>query len=128
MEKIVVKEKDVEILTKGKTEYISLTSIAKYKNDKRPNDIIKNWIRNRNTIEYLGLWERINNPNFKPVEFDGFKQQAGLNTFVLTTKQWIEGVNARGIIQNPVNMEEHTLIKTLHLNSHLGYPLSLNCI
>ncbi len=98
MEKIVVKGKNIEILSKGETEYISLTSIAKYKNSKEPKDIIKNWIRNRNTIEYLGLWERINNPNFKPVEFDGFKQQAGLNTFVLTTKQWIEGVNARGII------------------------------
>ncbi len=98
MEKIVVKGKNIEILSKGETEYISLTSIAKYKNSKEPKDIIKNWIRNRNTIEYLGLWERINNPNFKPVEFDGFKHQAGLNTFVLTTKQWIEGVNAIGII------------------------------
>jgi hypothetical protein len=98
MEKIKVKGKEIEILSKGSAEYISLTSIAKYKNVKRSDDIIKNWIRNRSTIEYLGLWERINNPNFKPVEFDGFKHQSGLNTFVLTPKQWIKGVNAIGII------------------------------
>ena len=98
MEKINIKGTDIEILSKKNTDYISLTSIAKYKNVKRSDDIIKNWIRNRSTIEYLGLWERINNPNFKPVEFDGFKHQAGLNTFVLTPKQWIEGVNAIGLI------------------------------
>ena len=101
MEKINVKGKDIEILSKENTAYISLTSIAKYKNDKRSDDIIKNWIRSRSTIEYLGLWEKINNPNFKPVEFDGFKHQAGLNTFVLTPKQWVKGVNAIGIISKP---------------------------
>ncbi len=65
MENIKVKGTDIKILTKGNTEYISLTNIAKYKNSKEPKDIIKNWIRSKSTIEYLGLWEKINNPNFK---------------------------------------------------------------
>lgn len=98
MEKIVVKGKNIEILSKGETEYISLTSIAKYKNSKEPKDIIKNWIRNRNTIEYLGLWERINNPKFKLVEFDQFKYNSGSNSFVLSPKKWITTVNAIGLI------------------------------
>ena len=77
--------------------YLSLTDIARYKNAKRPDDIIKNWLRNKSTIKFLGLWENINNPNFKPVEFDGFKAEAGSNTFVLTPKQWIMGTKAIGI-------------------------------
>lgn len=71
MEKIIVKEIDIEILSKENADYISLTSIAKYKNQKRSDDIIKNWLRNRSTLEYLGLWEKINNPDFKPVELTG---------------------------------------------------------
>ena len=62
------------------------------------DDIIKNWMRNRNTIELLGFWETIYNPHFKPVEFDGFRKQAGLNSFVMTPKKWIESTNAIGII------------------------------
>lgn len=98
MEKINVKGKDIEILSKGNTEYISLTSIAKYKNPKEPKDIIKNWIRNRSTIEYLGLWERVNNTKFKLVEFDQFKYNSGSNSFVLSPKKWITTVNAIGLI------------------------------
>jgi len=79
-------------------EYISLTDIAKFKNSSNTDDVIKNWLRNRNTIELLGLWETIYNPNFKPVEFDGFKMESGLNSFVLTPKRWIESTNAIGII------------------------------
>ena len=63
-------------------DYISITDIAKYKNPNHSDDVIKNWLRNRNTIELLGFWEQINNPNFKPVEFDGFRKEAGLNSFV----------------------------------------------
>ena len=59
---------------------------------------IQNWLRSRNTIEFLGIWERLNNPDFKPIEFDGFKNQARLNSFVLTPKQWIEKTNAIGIV------------------------------
>jgi hypothetical protein len=81
-----------------KKEYISITDIAKYKNKKHPDDIVKNWLRNKSTLEFLGLWEKINNDNFKPVEFDGFKTEAGSNSFVLTPKQWIQGTNSIGII------------------------------
>ena len=98
MEKIKVKGKDIEILSKGNSEYISLTSIAKYKNKQFPADIIKNWLRSRSTIEYLGLWERINNSNFKLVEFDQFKYNSGNNSFVLSPKKWITTVNAIGLI------------------------------
>ncbi|HEX7847362.1 MAG TPA: KilA-N domain-containing protein [Chitinophagaceae bacterium] len=77
-------------------DYISLTDIARYK-DAATDDIIKNWLRNRNTIELLGFWETIYNPNFKPVEFDGFRKQAGLNSFIMTPKKWIETTNAIGI-------------------------------
>ncbi len=78
-------------------EFISLTDIAKYKSDS-PNDVIKNWMRNRDTIEFLGLWETLHNPDFKPVEFDGFRKEAGLNAFTLSPTKWIESVNAIGII------------------------------
>lgn len=78
-------------------DYISLTDIARYKDALNTDDIIKNWLRNRNTIELLGFWETIYNPDFKPVEFDGFRKQAGLNSFVMTPKKWIESTNAIGI-------------------------------
>jgi hypothetical protein len=89
---------DIQIAIKS-NDYISLTDIARYKNV-RTDDIIKNWLRNRNTIEFLGLWEKINNSNFNPVEFDGIRKQAGLNSFVLTAKDWIEKTNALGLISN----------------------------
>ena len=78
-------------------EYISLTDIARYKSDE-PNDAIKNWMRSRDTIEFLGLWEILNNENFKPVEFDGFKNEAGANAFTMSPKKWIESTNAIGIV------------------------------
>ncbi len=87
----------ITILQNDENDYISLTDIAKYKDVSNTDDIIKNWLRNRNTIELLGFWEIMYNPDFKPVEFDGFKKQAGLNSFVLTPKRWIESTNAIGI-------------------------------
>lgn len=78
--------------------YISLTDIAKYKSSDFPADVVKNWMRIRNTIEFLGLWEQLNNPNFKLVEFDQFKNNAGSNGFVLPPQQWIAKTNAIGII------------------------------
>ena len=78
-------------------EYISLTDIARYKSDD-PSDVIKNWMRNRDTIEFLGLWEILHNENFKPVEFDGFKNQAGANAFTMAPQKWIENTNAIGIV------------------------------
>lgn len=83
--------------TDFENEYISLTDIAKYKSD-APNDVIKNWLRNRDTIEFLGLWESLHNSDFKPVEFDGFRKQAGLNAFTMSPTKWIEGVDAIGLV------------------------------
>ena len=89
---------DISIYTNDfQNEFISLTDIAKYKSD-APNDVIKNWMRSRDTIEFLGLWESLHNPDFKPVEFDGFRSQAGANAFTMSPTKWIEGVNAIGIV------------------------------
>ncbi len=93
-----VKGTKVRIDFHVKEEYICLTDIARFKDSKRTDYIIQNWLRNRNTIEFLGIWERLNNPDFKPIEFDGFRNRAGLHSFVLTPKQWIEKTNAIGII------------------------------
>ena len=81
-----------------KNGYISLTDIARYKNVHEPKDIVKNWLRVRNTIEFLGLWETIHNPNFKGVEFDSFRKEAGTNAFTLSPQRWIENTNAIGIV------------------------------
>jgi hypothetical protein len=89
---------DIGIYTADfQNEFISLTDIAKYKSDE-PNDIIKNWMRGRDTIEFLGLWESLHNSDFKPVEFDGFKKEAGANSFTMSPTKWINGVNAIGIV------------------------------
>lgn len=96
--KIDVKGRGVVINTVNNEDYISITDIAKYKDEKRTDYIIQNWLRNRNTIEFLGIWEKLNNPDFNPIEFEGFKNQAGLNSFVLTSKKWIEATNAIGLI------------------------------
>jgi hypothetical protein len=95
---INVKGTEIAIFQGEQADYVSLTDIARYKDANNTDDIIKNWLRNRNTIELLGFWEQLYNPNFKPVEFDGFRKQAGLNSFVLTPKKWIETTNAIGII------------------------------
>jgi len=96
--KIEVNGNQIAILNTEINEFISLTDIAKYKDAAHTDSIIQNWLRNRNTIELLGFWETLNNPNFKPLEFEGFRKQAGLNSFVMTPKRWIESTNAIGII------------------------------
>lgn len=96
--KIEVKGSEITILSNSEQDYICITDIARHKDPEHIDDIIKNWLRNRNTIELLGYWEILNNPNFKPVEFDGFRKQAGLNSFTMTAKKWIESTNAIGII------------------------------
>ena len=78
---IIVKGTEIEIFQGKQSDYISLTDIARYKDIERTDYIIQNWLRNRNTIELLGFWEQIYNPDFKPIEFDGFRKQAGLNSF-----------------------------------------------
>jgi hypothetical protein len=101
MAKIEVKGIQVTVMNEKTEDFISLTDIARFKNPTHSDDLIRNWLRNRNTIEFLGIWEQLNNPDFKPVEFDGFKKQAGLNSFTLTPGQWIEKTNAIGIISKP---------------------------
>jgi len=98
MAKINVLNKEVTIYVQNDKDYICLTDMARYKDPKRTDYIIQNWMRNRTTIEFLGIWEQLNNPGFKPIEFDGFRKQAGLNSFVLTPKQWIERTGASGLI------------------------------
>lgn len=99
MSKINVKDTEITILSVEERDYISLTDMANAKeSESRAADIIKNWIRTRYTLEFLGTWEQINNPNFKVVEFDHFKTQAGLPSFVLSVSEWIEKTNAIGII------------------------------
>ena len=95
---INVKGTEISVFQGEQADYISLTDIARHKDTNNTNDIIKNWLRNRNTIELLGFWEIMYNPNFKPVEFDGFRKQSGLNSFVMTPKKWIESTDAIGII------------------------------
>lgn len=97
MAKINVKGTSVTIISISDSDFISLTDIAKYKTDDT-NAVIANWMRNRNTIEYLGIWETLYNPNFKPLEFEGFKSQAGLNAFTLSPSKWVSTTNAKGII------------------------------
>ena len=96
---IEVKGFAIQIYTEDfKNDYISLTDIARYKNMHEPKDVVKNWLRVRDTIEFLGLWETIHNPNFKGVEFDSFRKEAGTNAFTLSPQRWIKNTNASGIV------------------------------
>jgi len=89
---------DIGIYTRDfENEYISLTDIARYKSNE-PNAVIQNWMRNRDVIEFLGLWEKLHNSDFKPLEFEGFRKQAGANAFTMSPKRWIESTNAVGIV------------------------------
>jgi hypothetical protein len=97
MAKINVQQTDVTILKINEDDYISLTDIAKFKTSD-PFIVVCNWMRNRNTIEYLGIWETLYNPDFKPIEFDRFRTEAGLNAFTLSPQKWIDATNAKGII------------------------------
>ena len=95
---IEVKGTSVTIFKQASDDYISLTDIAKHKEPDRSDQVIQNWMRNRNTVEFLGVWEQLNNVGFKPLEFEGFKTRAGLNSFVLTPRQWIDTTHASGLI------------------------------
>ena len=97
MAKINVQQTAITLLKVNEQDYISLTDIARYKSDD-PTAVIGNWMRNRNTIEYLGIWETLYNPGFKPLEFDGFRKEAGLNAFTLSPQKWINATGAIGIV------------------------------
>jgi hypothetical protein len=102
-QKINTKGVEVSIMQHTSNDYISLTDMARYKNPDEPKDVVKNWMKNYSTIEYIGIWETLNNPNFKGVEFDSFKNQAGSNSFTLSPQKWIETTNAIGIISKSGN-------------------------
>ncbi len=91
---IKVKGSEIAIISRIEEDYISITDIARYKNPTEPKDIVKNWMRSKTTIDFLGLWEKLHNPDFKGVEFDSFMYQAGSNAFVLSPSKWIEATNA----------------------------------
>lgn len=91
---ITVKDTKISIVEKAETDFISLTDMIKSFGDE---SVIYNWMRNRNTVEFLGIWELINNPDFKPIEFDRFRKEAGLNSFTLSPKKWVETTGAIGV-------------------------------
>ena len=95
---MIVKDTKVNVMRMGKTNYISLTDLAKYQNSSDPSFTVKNWLRKVTTIDYIGLWEQIHNINFNLVEFDQIKTEYGKNTFAMSPKQWIKRTNAIGII------------------------------
>ena len=95
---IKVQESEISVYSKSEQDYISLTDIARQRNPDEPKDVVKNWMRNRSTIEFLGLWEKINNPNFKGVEFDPLLSQSGSNSFTLSPTKWVKTVDAIGIV------------------------------
>jgi len=95
--KLIVQNINVSLRKINNEDFISLTDIARSKNSDEPKDVVKNWLRNKNTVEFLGLWERINNENFKGVEFDTFKNEAGSNSFTLSPTKWVNTTNAIGL-------------------------------
>lgn len=95
--KIEVKGREITVVSVKENDYISLTDIAKYKTNDT-SAVIGNWMRNRNTIEFLGIWETLYNPDFNPLEFEGFRKKAGLNAFTLSPQKWVKSTNAKGFI------------------------------
>ena len=95
---LTVEGLDIVVYKQNNEDYISLTDIARYRDAERTNYIIQNWLRTRSTIEFCGLWEQLNNPGFKRIEFDAFKNESGANSFSLTPQKWIEATNAVGIV------------------------------
>ena len=96
MAKITVQNTQITVVTINERDYISLTDMVR--NIENGPALIEKWLRNKNTIEFLGIWEEMYNPNFKSLEFEGIKNAAGLNRFILSVKQWVEKTNSRGII------------------------------
>ena len=95
---ISVQGREITLISDQMNDYISLTDMARYRDSERTNYIIQNWMRTRSAIEFCGLWEQLNNPDFKGIEFDAFKNESGSNSFALTPQKWIDTTNAKGII------------------------------
>ncbi|KAF0126164.1 MAG: KilA/APSES-type HTH DNA-binding domain-containing protein [Elusimicrobia bacterium] len=100
---LMVKGSAISFFSREEEDYISLTDIARHKNPEEPKDLVKNWMRSKTTIEFLGLWEQLHNPAFKGVEFDSFMYQAGSNSFILSPSKWIDATGAVGIVSRPGN-------------------------
>lgn len=97
---IEVQGKAITVLSRQHEDYISLTDIARFKDSERTDYLIQNWMRNRNTIEFLGVGERLDNLNLNPIEFDGIRNQAGLNSFILTARRWLDATGAIGLVSS----------------------------
>ena len=95
---IEVKNTTVRTIKHEGEDFVCITDIARQKNSGDPNGVIANWMRNRNTIEFLGIWEQLFNPSFNPLEFEGFRKEAGLNAFTMSPSRWIEATNAKGLV------------------------------
>ena len=100
---IKVQNIEISVISSDGIDYISLTDIARNRNPLEPKDVVKNWIRSKTTIEFLGLWEQLNNPDFKGVEFDSFLFEAGSNSFTLSPSRWIKTTNSKGLISKQGN-------------------------
>lgn len=107
--KIMVQETEITFINKDIGEYILLTDIAKYRKPLEPFSIINNWMRSRSTIEFLGLWEKLNNSNFKPIEFERFKSEAGSNYFILSPQRWID----KGNIGDNATLEQLVVLSNM---------------
>jgi hypothetical protein len=125
--KLTVKGRDVAVLTRHNEDCICITDIARHKNAEHTDDLIRNWLRNRNTIEFLGIWEQLNNPGFNPVEFDGFKRQAGLNSFTLTPASGLSKPAPSASSPSPAATAAPTPTKTSRPGI-LTLPRSLNAL
>ncbi len=127
-QKIEVFDREIAIQTRNKEDYICITDIDRYKEPGRTDHIIQNWLRNRNTIEFLGIWEQLNNSGFKPLEFDGFKNQSGLNSFTLTPSSGLKRQALLVFFPRRVATGEPLRTRISPLSLHHGYPLNLSSI
>ena len=128
-ETIHAKGIDIGIYTTNfENEFISLTDIAKYRNEDDPRFVIQNWMRNRNTIEFLGVWDELHNPDFNRVQFEAVKNEAGLNRFVMTPTKWITQMNLSVLSQKQDVMAEHMPIAILLCLSQHGFLLNSSYI
>ena len=121
---IIVKGINIATIKVGKENYISLTDIARNKNAEEPKDVVKNWMRSKTTIEFLGIWEQLNNSEFKGVEFDSFMFEAGSNAFTLSPSKWIATTNAKGLISKQGNNGGAFLCLFLNLSNSRGLETS----
>ena len=124
MAKIKVQNTEVTVITYNDKDYISLTDMDR--NMENGPALIEKWLRNKNTVEFLGIWEEMYNPDFNSPEFEGIKNEAGLNRFILSVKQWVEKTNSKGIIAKAGRYGlTHTRIS--RSSSPRGYPLNSSC-